>query len=101
MTYNEFRRQLGKAGLTVKGFATLIKQSPNSITNHSQHGDVPSHLAIIAALMGEMAEHGIDYRATLSQIHFESAKARGGSTKGKFGRLIHISKGSSSGSLPE
>jgi hypothetical protein len=58
MTYDEFRRQIGKAGLTVKGFAALIKQTPNSITNYAAQGEVPPHLAIISALMGDMAEAG-------------------------------------------
>ncbi len=85
MTYDEFRRQLGKAGLTVKGFALLIKQTPNSITNYAAHGEVPPHLAIIAALMGEMAEAGLDFQATLARIQFEASKQRGGGVKGKFG----------------
>jgi|SRR3569623_1752196 len=85
MTYEEFRRQLGKAGLTVKAFADLIKQTPNSITNYAMQGEVPPHLAIIAALMGEMAESGLDYRATLARIEFEASKPRGGATKGRFG----------------
>jgi hypothetical protein len=85
MTYEEFRRQVGKAGLTVKGFAQLIKQSPNSITNYSTQAEVPSHLAIIAALMGDMAESGIDFRATLERIKFESGKPRGNSVKRRFG----------------
>ncbi len=85
MTYDEFRRQLGKAGLTVKGFAELIKQTPNSITNYAAHGAVPPHLAIIAALMGDMAEAGFDFRTTLARIQFEASKPRGGAVKGKFG----------------
>ena len=85
MNYDEFRRQLGKAGLTVKGFAELIKQTPNSISNHATQGEVPPHLAIIAALMGEMAESGLDFRITLARIEFEASKPRGGAVKGKFG----------------
>ena len=91
MTYDEFRRQLGKAGLTVKDFAELIKQNPNSITNHAKHGEVPPHLAIIAALMGDMAEAGLDYRGTLTRIQFVVHKPRGGATKGKFGGSKQIS----------
>lgn len=91
MTYEEFRRQLGKAGLTVKGFADLIKQSPNSITNHAKHGEVPPHLAIIAALMGDMAEAGMDYRATMTRIQFDANRPRGGATKGQFGGSKQIS----------
>ncbi len=85
MTYDEFRRQLGKAGLTVKAFADLIKQTPNSITNYAAQGEVPPHLAIVAALMGDMAEGGLDFRATLSRIRFDACKPRGGATKGRFG----------------
>jgi hypothetical protein len=85
MTYEEFRRQLGKAGLSVKKFAGLIKQTPNSITNYAAQGEVPPHLAIIAALMGDMAEGGMDFRTTLTRIQFEASKPRGGATKGRFG----------------
>ncbi len=91
MTYEELRRHLGKAGLSVKSFALLIKQTPNSITNHAKHGEVPSHLAIIAALMGDMAENGQDFRATLSRIQFEPSKPRGGAVKGRFGGSKQIS----------
>lgn len=90
MTYDEFRRQLGKAGLTVKGFADLIKQTPNSITNYSSQGEVSSHLAIIAALLGDMAEQGVDFRATLARIQFEPSKPRGGAVKGRFGGTKQI-----------
>jgi hypothetical protein len=90
MTYNEFRRQLGKAGLTVKAFAKLIKQTPNSITNYATHGEVPPHLAIISALMGEMAESGFDFRSTLSRIQFEASRPRGGVIKGRFGGTKQI-----------
>lgn len=85
VTYEEFRRQLGKAGLSVKVFASLIKQTPNSITNYAAQGDVPPHLAIIAALMGDMAEGSMDFRATLGRIDFEPSKPRGGAAKGRFG----------------
>ena len=85
MTYEEFRRQLGKAGLTAKGFAELIKQTPNSITNYAAQGEVPPHLAIIAALMGDMAENSLDFRSTLARIEFEASKPRGGAMKGRWG----------------
>jgi hypothetical protein len=85
MTYDEFRRQIGKAGLTVKEFAELIKQTPNSITNYAKQDEVPPHLAIIAALMADMAEAGSDFRATLTRIQFDASKPRGGATRGRFG----------------
>ena len=65
MTYTEFKRQLGKAGLTVRAFAALMGQTPNSITNYASKGEVPTHLAIIAVLMAEMADAGMDFQAAL------------------------------------
>ncbi len=84
MTYEEFKRQLGKAGLTARDFADLVKLSPNSITNYAQTGVVPPHLAIIVALMGEMAENSLDFRSVLTKIKIEQTKTRG-SPKGHFG----------------
>lgn len=85
MTYEEFKRHLGKAGLNIKEFAKLIKQAPNSITNHSKHGSVPPHLAIIAALLGAMRDNKVDFFDVLNSIEYEQSKARGGSQKGLFG----------------
>jgi len=92
MTYDEFRRQLGKAGLSVKSFAELIKQKPNSITNYAAQGDVPPHLAMIAALMGDMADAGLDFRVTLTRIQFDAAKPRGSAVKGVFGGIKHAKR---------
>lgn len=85
MSYDEFQRQVGKAGLTLTEFAALIGMNRVSISNLSKKGDVPTHLAIIASLMGEMAEHRIDFRKTLAAISIELKKPRGGSAKGRFG----------------
>ena len=85
MTYDEFRRQLGKAGITSREFAELIKLNPNSITNYARQGEVPSHLAVIVSLMGDMAEHGLDFRVVLSRIEIEPNRSRGASSKGRFG----------------
>lgn len=86
MTYEEFRRHLGKAGLSsVREFANLVQLNPNSVTNYSKLDQVPFDSAIIAVLMGEMAEHGLDFRKIL--LHFNAASQR---PKGKgsagFGR---------------
>lgn len=85
MTYDEFRRQLGKAGITAREFAVLLKMCPNSITNYAQRGEVPSHLAVIVALMGEIADNGLDFRLVLSRIEIASNKPRGAAAKGRFG----------------
>lgn len=85
MTYEEFKRQLGKAGITAYQFAELIKMNPSSVTNCSQRGVVPSHLAVISVLMGEMAENGLDFRIALSKIDIKPKQSRGGAAKGCFG----------------
>lgn len=85
MTYNEFQRQLGKAGLTAREFADLIRMNRNSITNCSQKGEVPSHLAVIVTLMGVMAENRLDFKGVLARVDIVPKKPRGGAAKGKFG----------------
>lgn len=84
MTYEEFQRQLGKAGLNKRKFAELIKMNPNSLTNYAKSGEVPSHLAVIAVLLGALAEQEIDYGCLLASIDIEPKKPRGGG-KGGFG----------------
>jgi len=85
MTYEEFRRQLGKAGITVKEFAHLVKAHPVSIASFKKQPHVPKNMALIAALMGDMAENGIDFHETISKIdiepHAPNPKAFGGKKK--------------------
>lgn len=85
MTYDEFSRQIGKAGLNIREFADLVKMNRNSVTNLARRGEVPSHLAVIAALLGEMAEHKIDFRHLLAKIEIVPKKPRG-SGENSFGR---------------
>lgn len=85
MNYDEFLRQLGKAGLNIREFAELIRMNRNSVSNYARSGEVPTHLAVIAALMGEMGEHGFDFRAVLRSIDIEPKKPRGDAKRGRFG----------------
>ena len=85
MTYDEFQRQVGKAGLTIREFADLVKMHRNSVTNYAKLGEVPSHLAVIAALLGAMADKKVDFRSILDSIEIEPKKPRGGAAKGRFG----------------
>lgn len=78
MDYAEFKRQLGKAGISIKDFASLLKLQPTSISNYARAGKVSDHLAVIACLMGEMAENGLDYRHTIEQLVLEPNRPRGG-----------------------
>jgi hypothetical protein len=85
MIYDEFQRQVGKAGLTLKEFASLLRMNRTSLSNLAKKHEVPAHLAVIATLMGEMADNGIDFRRALSRIDITPKKPRGGGAKGKFG----------------
>jgi hypothetical protein len=85
MLYKEFRRQLGKAGLTNKDFAQLVKINSNSITNYKKNGEVPTHWAIVALLMGVMADHKLDFKEALNRIEIEPNKVRGSAAIGRFG----------------
>ena len=81
MNYKELIRQLGKAGLNCKEFAELLKVTPQSISNLKakeikEGTDVPKNLAIIATLLGEMAEQGTDYREIIGRIDFKPQKSR-------------------------
>lgn len=85
MTYDEFQRQIGKAGLTIREFADLIKMHRNSVTNYASLGEVPSHLAVIATLLGALADKKVDFRSILDSIEIEPKKPRGSAGKGRFG----------------
>lgn len=84
MSYEEFLRQIAKAGLTIRQFAALVKMNRISLSNYAKKGEVPSHLAVIAVLVGELGERKIDFRSVLSNIEIEPKKPRGAGI-GKFG----------------
>jgi len=86
MTYDEFQQHIGMAGLQLREFADLVKMNRISIYNCAKKGDVPSRLVVIAGLLGEMAERGIDYREVLLKIEIAPKKPRGAGF-GKFGGI--------------
>lgn len=77
MTYQEFLRQLGKAGLTIKEFSELVGMNRNSVSNYARLGSVPAHLAIIVSLMAELADHHLDFRKPLASLDVSPKRARG------------------------
>ncbi len=72
MNYKELKRHIGKAGISTKEFAELIKLQPSSITNYSQKEEVPRCMAIVAALMGEMADNHLDFKKTVADLDVQS-----------------------------
>lgn len=81
MKYSEFKRQVAKAGLSLKEFSRLIKQSPTSISNYAKTDGVSSQLAIIAVLIADMKERGIDYQTLINALDLSEKKSRGRTIK--------------------
>lgn len=84
MYYEEFKRHLGKAGLTVREFASLMGINNNSVSNYAAVGQVPSHHAIVVALMGVMAENHLDFRAAIHGLKVQPKRVRGAAAIGRF-----------------
>ena len=68
MPYTEFQRLVGKAGLSIKEFAELLGMKPNSITNYSKQGVVPTHIAVIVALISTMKDEGLDFYPIFEKV---------------------------------
>lgn len=85
MNYKAFRSHLGRAGLTNKDFAELVKLNSKSITNYKKADKVPVHWAIVAMLMGELAGNGLEFRHLIRRMEIEPNKVRGNAAKGRWG----------------
>ncbi len=72
MDYSEFRRHLGKAGLSVGEFASLIEIRPASVSNYRKKPDVPRSYAVIAVVLGHIADNGGDFRALLTKFEINT-----------------------------
>ena len=68
MEYGEFRRHLGKAGLTVNQFAAYLGVRPASVSNYSTAGVVPQTYAILAVLLGEAGDRGVSIPQLLGRF---------------------------------
>ena len=77
MNYDNFIALLEGAGLSGRAFARLLHLHPNSISNYKKKGDLPSHLAVIAALIHTMNEAQIDYMSTIARVSLTKKQARG------------------------
>jgi hypothetical protein len=81
LTYLEFLAELDQAALSVRDFASLMQMNPNSVSNYARSGEVPTHLAVIAALR----RNGIDHHPIFSRIRIAPKRRRGGAERGRFG----------------
>ncbi len=96
MSYDDFITELNTAGLSVRRFAHLMGMQPNSISNNKKKGEIPDHLAVIASLLAEMSNHGIDFSPIFVRLEPSRKMPRGGSKPGKFAgdpqRLLELGK---------
>lgn len=68
MVYSEFRRHLGKAGMTINDFASFLCVRPASVSNYSKLGSVPRAYGIIVILLGESADRGVNNAQLLASF---------------------------------
>jgi hypothetical protein len=59
--------------------------NPNSISNYARDGALPTHLALIAVLIAEASNQGLDYRKVMAKVELAPKKPRGGGRRGHFG----------------
>lgn len=94
MDYSTFQQNIKEAGLSIADMARLLKQHPNSITNYSHLGYVPSHLAVIAVLVRELASNGIPFVSILEGLELKPKAGRGrplaSATRGRRKRLDNM-----------
>jgi len=90
MEYTEFRRHVGKAGLTINEFSSLIDVRASSVSNYARKHSVPKQYAIIAVLLGDAADRGQNFRDLL--IRFGLPIGAKTSTGKKVARLDEFRK---------
>lgn len=84
MDYEEFVRNIGKAGLNIKKFAVLMQMSESSITNLKNKSTVPKHLAVIVTLLGHIKDKKLDFIDLFDNLDIKPQKYR---IKDKFGGI--------------
>lgn len=84
MSYDEFLQHLEKAGLTISTFSELLGMNRHTLYNRRKLGWMPTHIAVIAALLGEMGSKGLNYQAVLAPLGIERKPARGVAAAGIF-----------------
>ena len=68
MPYEEFQRLIGKSGLSIKEFAALLDMNANSITNYKKNGKVPTAIAVIAIVISDMKDDGLDFYPIFEKV---------------------------------
>jgi hypothetical protein len=76
VNYRDFRRHLGKADLNINEFASLIEVQARSVSNYCKKGTVPRTYAVIAVLLGEAADRGVDFRELLARFGLQVRRGK-------------------------
>ena len=74
MTYDDFQLHLASAGIKLQEFADMVKMNRTSIYNYGKAGEVPEQMAVLAVLLRDMHERGVDYREVLGRNGIEVPK---------------------------
>lgn len=77
MTYDEFKRHLGKAGLSVNAFAAWLHVRPNSVSNYAKKGGVPQSHAVIAVALGDARDRGVDIGELFARYGVRAKNSQG------------------------
>lgn len=85
MTYTDFVAELDRASLSIRAFAGIVGMRPNSVSNYASSGEVPAHLGLIAALLGELRNHGVSFEAAVARAGQVTKRSRGRAKPGRFG----------------
>lgn len=76
MRYEDFHKRLTRAELSVKEFAGFLGVNPRSISNYSQKGEVPNHLALIALMLAELIKYDVKLKDIISTLSKFGSKPR-------------------------
>ena len=68
MPYEEFQRLIGKSGLSIKEFAALLDMNAISITNYKKYGKVPTRIGVIAIVISDMKDDGLDFYPIFEKV---------------------------------
>jgi predicted transcriptional regulator len=74
LDYREFRRHLGKAGFSVNQFAELLEVRPNSVSNYRRMPTVPRIYSLLAVLLGDCVDRGVDVTTLFERFRIVSRK---------------------------
>lgn len=81
MEYKEFRRQLGKAGLTINEYADLLHMLPKSVSNYAKKGHVPQFHAVIAVALGYAGDTKLNFIDLLARYEVFPVRSSAASKK--------------------